>query len=137
MHDFGPVSDAAERFLDSKTKRYASVERILQQGHSDVKRRGTVKASGITLLPSESFAKIITELVCCSKDITKKVKLDASLECLKVVSSVVACTQDVAGGEVEEVACKFAKCLTPADWKTINSVRRIVSMNYFGMHMHT
>ncbi len=59
--------------LESQGRRYASVSSVM-----GVKEYDVVKASGVTLLPSELFARVISDLIFCPRGTTRKVVLHQS-----------------------------------------------------------
>ncbi len=115
MSDFGPVTDGSQLVKDNKEPRYACVENILGT------RSGYMKASGITLLPSEYFARIVADLVCFSEESYVRVELSPGLQGI--------CSLDRGDGSCvgEWSGCELDRELTLDDWKVINKIRRMVS----------
>ena len=117
--DFGPVTDQGSQCRSdaskktSGLKRYACVENVLGG------KRGLYKASGITLLPSESFSRIVMDLICYDKTspARRHVTLAPGWEGIKSVK--------IAGDAFS--TCAFAKNLTLDDWRVINKTRKVVS----------
>jgi hypothetical protein len=85
QNDYSHMSYMSDFDLDNEGRRYACVASVM--GRQCANR---VRASGITLLPSELFARVTTDLVFCPRNRAMKLRLHPSKTHAKSFSRVIA-----------------------------------------------
>ncbi len=110
--------------LEDKGRRYASVHNVMGRQYFSI-----VRSTGITLLPSELFARVTVDLVFCPRDTTRRLLLNPSktyaMSITRVVRETSEGTQDTKEQE-DEFKFGSAKGLSVQDMDNINWARKAV-----------